>query len=120
MKVTNDICPVMSFTEMFGGKWKLIIINTIRTRGVIRFGQLAISIPNISRKVLTDQLKSLENDNLLVRKQYQQIPPKVEYSLTEFGASVIPILKSFSDWNKKNSRTISLKLNKNFEESRIR
>jgi len=54
------------------------------------------------------------------RKVYQVVPPKVEYSLTEFGLSVIPILKSFSDWNRKNTRTISLKLNKNFEENRIR
>jgi DNA-binding HxlR family transcriptional regulator len=51
---------------------------------------------------------------------YQVVPPKVEYSLTEFGLSVIPILKSFSDWNKRNTRTISLKLNKNFEENRLR
>lgn len=101
MKVTNDICPVMSFTEMFGGKWKLIIINTIRTRGVIRFGQLAISIPNISRKVLTDQLKSLENDNLLVRKQYQQIPPKVEYSLTKKSEGLYTVFKTIEDWIKQ-------------------
>ena len=101
MKVTNDICPVMSFTEMFGGKWKLIIINTIRTRGVIRFGQLAISIPNISRKVLTDQLKSLENDRLLVRKQYQQIPPKVEYSLTKKSESLYTVFKTIEDWVKQ-------------------
>tara|TARA_B100000780_G_scaffold220702_1_gene159757 strand:- start:383 stop:691 length:309 start_codon:yes stop_codon:yes gene_type:complete len=101
MKVTNDICPVMSFTEMFGGKWKLIIINTIRTRGVIRFGQLAISIPNISRKVLTDQLKSLENDNLLVRKQYQQIPPKVEYSLTKKSEGLYTVFKTIEDWVKQ-------------------
>ena len=61
MNVTNEPCPVSMFTEMLGGKWKLIIINIIRKRGVIRFGQLAASIPNISRKVLTDQLKSLES-----------------------------------------------------------
>ena len=91
----------MSFTEMFGGKWKLIIINTIRTRGVIRFGQLAISIPNISRKVLTDQLKSLENDNLLVRKQYQQIPPKVEYSLTKKSEGLYTVFKTIEDWVKQ-------------------
>ena len=56
MKVTKELCPVESFTEMLGGKWKLLIINTIRKKGVVRFGQLATSIPNISRKVLTDQL----------------------------------------------------------------
>ena len=101
MKVTNDICPVVSFTEMLGGKWKLIIINTIRNRGVIRFGQLASSIPNISRKVLTDQLKSLEGDNLISRKQYQQIPPKVEYSLTTKADGLCSVFKTIEDWIKK-------------------
>jgi len=101
MKVTNDICPVVSFTEMLGGKWKLIIINTIRNWGVIRFGQLASSIPNISRKVLTDQLKSLEGDNLISRKQYQQIPPKVEYSLTKKADGLCSVFKTIEEWIKK-------------------
>jgi DNA-binding HxlR family transcriptional regulator len=70
--------------------------------------------------MLSKQLKELETDGIVSRKVYQIVPPKVEYSLTEFGLSVIPILKSFSDWNRKNIRTISLKLNKNFEENRIR
>jgi DNA-binding HxlR family transcriptional regulator len=69
--------------------------------------------------MLSKQLKELETDGIVNRKVYQVVPPKVEYSLTEFGASVMPILKSFSDWNKKNIRTISSKLNKNFEEDRI-
>jgi DNA-binding HxlR family transcriptional regulator len=70
--------------------------------------------------MLSKQLKELETDGIVNRKMYQVVPPKVEYSLTEFGLSVIPILKSFSDWNKRNTRTISLKLNKNFEENRLR
>ena len=98
MKVTKDTCPVTSFTEMLGGKWKLIIINVIRTRGVIRFGQIAAAIPNISRKVLTDQLKSLEKDNLIKRKQYQQIPPKVEYSLTLKSDSLCPAFETIEKW----------------------
>ena len=70
--------------------------------------------------MLSKQLKELELDGLVNRKVFQVVPPKVEYTLTDFGLSVIPILKSFSNWNKKNNRTISLKLNKNFEENRIR
>jgi DNA-binding HxlR family transcriptional regulator len=70
--------------------------------------------------MLSKQLKELEIDGLINRKVFQVVPPKVEYTLTDFGLSVIPILKSFSNWNKKNNRTISLKLNKNFEENRIR
>jgi DNA-binding HxlR family transcriptional regulator len=70
--------------------------------------------------MLSKQLKELELDGLINRKVFQVVPPKVEYTLTDFGLSVVPILKSFSNWNKRNNRTISLKLNKNFEENRIR
>ena len=70
--------------------------------------------------MLSKQLKELETDGIVSRKVYQIVPPKVEYSLTEFGLSVIPILKSFSNWDRRNTRTISLKLNKNFEENRLR
>ena len=70
--------------------------------------------------MLSKQLKELETDGIVNRKVHKVVPPKVEYSLTEFGLSVIPILKSFSDWNRRNTRIISLKLNKNFEENRIR
>ena len=101
MKVTKELCPVESFTEMLGGKWKLIIINTIRKKGVVRFGQLATSIPNISRKVLTDQLKSLHKNNLISRKQFQQIPPKVEYSLTKKADGLCSVFKTIEDWVNK-------------------
>lgn len=101
MKVTKELCPVESFTEMLGGKWKLLIINTIRKKGIVRFGQLATSIPNISRKVLTDQLKSLHKDNLISRKQYQQIPPKVEYSLTKKADGLCSVFKTIEDWVNK-------------------
>ncbi|MDA8807509.1 helix-turn-helix transcriptional regulator [Flavobacteriaceae bacterium] len=101
MKVTKELCPVESFTEMLGGKWKLLIINTIRKKGIVRFGQLATSIPNISRKVLTDQLKSLQRDNLISRKQYQQIPPKVEYSLTKKADGLCSVFKTIEDWVNK-------------------
>ena len=70
--------------------------------------------------MLSKQLKELEVDGIVNRKVYHVVPPKVEYSLTEFGLSVMPILRSFSEWNKKNTQTISVKLNKNFEENRIR
>ena len=70
--------------------------------------------------MLSKQLKELERDGIVNRRVHQIVPPKVEYSLTEFGNSLIPILRSFSEWNKRNLRTISFKLNKNFEENRIR
>ena len=85
-----------------------------------RFGELKKTLQTITQQMLSKQLKELEIDGLINRKVFQVVPPKVEYTLTDFGLSVIPILKSFSNWNKKNNRTISLKLNKNFEENRIR
>ena len=86
----------------------------------IRFGELKKGLKTITQQMLSKQLKELEGDGIINRKVHQVVPPKVEYSLTEFGLSVIPILKSFSNWNRRNTRTISLKLNKNFEENRLR
>ena len=76
-------------------------------------------LKNITQQMLSKQLKELEMDGIINRKVHEIVPPKVEYSLTAFGTSLIPILKSLSNWNSQNSRTISLKLNKNFDEKRI-
>ena len=83
MEKQIKICSVSGFTSMLGGKWKLIIIDRLRKREALRFGFLAASIDNISRKVLSDQLKELVEDNLVIRKQFNEIPPRVENSLTE-------------------------------------
>ena len=113
-------CPAERATYFIGGKWKIRILFNLFFKKKVRFGELKKILSKITQQMLSKQLKELEIDGLINRKVYQVVPPKVEYSLTEFGTSVIPILKSFSNWNKKNNRTISLKLNKNFEESRIR
>ena len=86
----------------------------------IRFGELRKELQTITQQMLSKQLKELEGDGIVNRKVIRIMPPNVEYSLTEFGLTVMPILKSFSEWNKRNTRTISVKLNKNFEENRIR
>ena len=86
----------------------------------VRFGEFKKALKTITQQMLSKQLKELEGDGIVNRKVIQVMPPKVEYSLTEFGLSVMPILRSFSEWNKRNTRTISVKLNKNFEENRIR
>ena len=69
--------------------------------------------------MLSKQLKELELDGIINRKVHQVIPPKVEYSLTDFGLSLMPILKSLSDWNNRNSKIIATRLNKNFDENRL-
>ena len=113
-------CPAERAIYFLGGKWKIRILFTLYNNKKVRFNELKKVLKTITQQMLSKQLKELETDDIVNRKVYQVVPPKVEYSLTEFGLSVIPILKSFSDWNRKNTRTISLKLNKNFEENRIR
>ena len=119
MKNTTD-CPAERAIYFLGGKWKIRIIFLLYQNKKNRFGELKKILQTITQQMLSKQLKELELDGLINRKVFQVVPPKVEYTLTDFGLSVIPILKSFSNWNKKNNRTISLKLNKNFEENRIR
>nr|WP_199080033.1 helix-turn-helix domain-containing protein [Pedobacter sp. ASV19] len=92
-----------SFTRAIGtigNKWKPIIINVIGTR-TVRFGQLDSIIPLISRKVLAEQLKELEEDGLLERLAYKELPPRVEYKLSEKGLAFLPILESIKEWNGK-------------------
>ena len=113
-------CPAERAVYFLGGKWKIRILFSLLNDKKIRFGLLKKKLKTITQQMLSKQLKELEADGIINRKVIQIMPPNVEYSLTEFGLSVMPILKSFSEWNKKNTRTISVKLNKNFEENRIR
>ncbi|MDA9933317.1 helix-turn-helix transcriptional regulator [Candidatus Pelagibacter sp.] len=113
-------CPAERAIYFLGGKWKIRILFTLFNNKKVRFNVLRKGLKTITQQMLSKQLKELETDGIVNRKVHKVVPPKVEYSLTEFGLSVIPILKSFSDWNRRNTRIISLKLNKNFEENRIR
>lgn len=96
----NSNCPFTRAIGTIGNKWKPIIINVISTR-TIRFGQLDAIVPHISRKVLTEQLKELEEDGLLVRMAYKEIPPRVDYKLSEKGLAFLPILEHIKEWNLK-------------------
>ena len=113
-------CPAERAIYFLGGKWKIRILFSLYNNKKVRFNELKKVLKTITQQMLSKQLKELETDGIVNRKVHQVVPPKVEYSLTEFGLSVIPIFKSFSNWNKRNTRTIALKLNKNFEENRIR
>jgi len=113
-------CPAERAVYFLGGKWKIRILFGLLQRKKMRFGEFKKVLKTITQQMLSKQLKELEADGIVNRKVIQIMPPNVEYSLTEFGLSVMPILKSFSEWNKRNTRTISVKLNKNFEKSRVR
>ena len=96
----NSHCPFTRAIGTIGNKWKPIIIDVIGSR-TTRFGQLAAIIPIISRKVLTEQLKELEGDGLVERMAYSELPPRVEYKLTEKGLAFLPILEDIKQWNLK-------------------
>lgn len=90
-------CPVATMVELIGNKWKLLIIRNLLV-GTFRFGELRKGIPGISQKVLTDNLRALENDGLITRTVYPEVPPRVEYSLSELGNTLRPLFKSMEEW----------------------
>ena len=90
-------CPLMSVMEILGGKWKIVIIGHLFT-GTKRFGELKRLITGITQKMLTQQLRELEKDELIHREIFKEIPPKVEYSLTNAGKALEPILKQLCEW----------------------
>jgi DNA-binding HxlR family transcriptional regulator len=85
---------------VIGGKWKLIILWHLCLEGTKRFSELKRMIPHITQKMLTNQLRELEDDLLVERKVYAEVPPRVEYSLTEYGTSLMPVLRLMYDWGK--------------------
>jgi len=94
-------CPVTRTMSIIGGKWKPIILNCIGEKS-IRFGQLNQYIPAISNKVLSSELKQLEEFALIERIEYNELPPRVEYKLTKSGKSLIPLLHAIANWGNTN------------------
>lgn len=90
-------CPVETTLMLIGNKWKVLILRDLMP-GTKRFGELKKSIGNVSQKVLTAQLRDMEVCGLISRKVYAEVPPRVEYSLTELGQSLKPILDSMQNW----------------------
>ncbi len=95
-------CSVTYTLSVVGGKWKWLMLFKLFKHGVLRYGELKHTMPAITHKMLSQQLKELEAAELIFRKQYNQIPPKVEYSLTEKGETLIPILQLMSKWGADN------------------
>lgn len=110
MKEKDCLKEVESFDEtgfnytlsLVNGKYKLTVLYAIYRHKTIRFNELQRYLSIVSHKTLSNVLKELERDNLIIRKEYPQIPPKVEYSLSEKGESFIPILYSMCEWGEKN------------------
>ncbi|MGL4800168.1 MAG: winged helix-turn-helix transcriptional regulator [Cellulosilyticaceae bacterium] len=104
MKEDNCIVKAMGYerfetvVNMIGGKWKLRIIFVLAFHGVLRYGELKKILHPITHKMLANQLKELEQDGLVIRTEYQQVPPKVEYRLSPMGQDLQPIVESLSVW----------------------
>lgn len=92
-------CPIRNVLNRFSDKWSLLILINLQGKEKMRYKELMHAIPDISQKMLTCTLKQLENDHFLVRKAYAEIPPRVEYSLTNMAKSLLPVLNSMIDWS---------------------
>ena len=99
-------CPVETTLTLIGDKWKVLILRDLLP-GTKRFGQLKKSIGNVSQKVLTAQLRDMEENGLVSRKVYAEVPPRVEYSLTTLGQSLKPILDSMWNWGQAYKVSVS-------------
>ena len=91
-------CPVATTVQLIGNKWKLLILRNLMYKGTQRFGDFLKTIPAISKKVLTDDLRALESDGLVDREVFAEVPPRVEYSLTSLGKTLKPVLDAMYEW----------------------
>src|SRR6266700_1574050 len=94
----NNGCAVEACLEVIGGKWKGVILHHLMDCGVLRFNQIQRLKPTLSPRILTSQLRELEQDGVIVRKVYPIVPPKVEYSLSKAGESLKPLIKAMQEW----------------------
>ncbi|MDE6369636.1 MAG: helix-turn-helix transcriptional regulator [Muribaculaceae bacterium] len=101
-----EICPVRNVIARFGNKWALLVILVLSENEPIRYNELGRKIPDISSRILANTLRTLEADGLVDRKYYQEVPPRVEYSLTDTGRSLIPIILQLTEWAQTNMKTI--------------
>ena len=96
-------CPVKVTADVISGKWKPLIIVALKP-GPLRYGELRKQVAGPTHKVLTQQLRQLENDHIVSRKVYAQVPPRVDYSLTAYGRTLTPVLQLMADWGIKHAQ----------------
>ncbi len=101
MDIEPELCRVEDALEIIVGKWKPIILLHLMKNGTMRFSELKRSIPHISQKILTKHLRELEAEDIIERVVYPQVPPKVEYSITEYGRTLEDILVAMHEWGTK-------------------
>ncbi len=99
-------CPIRNVLARVGDKWSLLVLYTLQHKEILRFKQLQREIPDISQKSLTQTLRTLEEDGFISRMVYAEVPPRVEYSLTERGLSFLPLVDNILSWAKDNMADI--------------
>lgn len=104
MNMEPELCRVDDALDIIVGKWKAVIILNLLSNGTMRFNELKRSIPNITQKMLTKHLRELEAEDIVHREVYPEVPPKVEYSITEYGKELEPIMISMHEWGTKHHR----------------
>ena len=99
----QDSCPVTYCLSVIGGKWKPVILFCI-ANGVDRFGAMQRSVSGITKQMLTKQLRELEGDGLITRTVFAEVPPRVDYALTDVGRSLLPVIEQMASWGKTNMK----------------
>lgn len=108
IKNDSESCPISTVQKMIAGKWTLLILYNL-SLGTLRFGELNRLTPDATQSTLTKELRNLERYQLINRKVYPEVPPKVEYSLTEMGMKFIPVLEQIFQWGNEYKQTIQIK-----------
>ncbi len=101
-----EMCPIRNIVARFGNKWSLLVVVLLSEREATRFNELCRAIPDISSRVLSSTLKMLEADGLVSRTVYPEVPPRVEYRLTEIGRSLVPLIGRLTEWAQMNMKSI--------------
>jgi DNA-binding HxlR family transcriptional regulator len=99
-KNENCFCPLTHTLSLIGGKWKILVLGRLVANGIMRYKELERAIPPITPRVLIKVLKDLEEAELISRKVYPEVPPRVEYALTDLGESLMPVVKEINAWGK--------------------
>lgn len=94
----QELCPMPDIAQLIGGKWKLIVLQILIFKGTKRFNELRRMIDGVTQTMLTNQLRALERDGLVVRKVYAEVPPRVEYSATARAMALSPMFRAMHDW----------------------
>ncbi len=105
-KELQEVCPVRAVLDGIGGKWAILIIDLLGDKGPLRFNEINKALEDISQKMLTSTLRLLESDGIISRKMYAEIPPRVEYKLTDLGHDLLPNIRALINWAFKNMETI--------------